>query len=157
MTMSRKIKDAKDLTTNELIYFKGHAKATYMSDGRSVEDAINDIGIGGGNSSSSGGGLIWQEISGNSINLTSGVRLNLITYSSGNISISNNELKIGESAALIFKYSAGIPVSFQSGYAWVWANDITPTFTDGWTYELDFLRTPSGVLVTFAEYIVLTD
>lgn len=155
--MARKIKDAKDLTTNELIYFKGHAKATYMSDGRTVEDAINNIGIGGGNSSSSGGGLIWQEISGNSINLTSGVRLNLITYSSGNISISNNELKIGESAALIFKYSAGIPVSFQSGYAWVWANDTTPTFTDGWIYELDFLRTPSGVLVTFAEYIVLTD
>lgn len=44
----RKIKDAKDLSTNELIYFKGHAKATYMSDGRSVEDAINNIPIGGG-------------------------------------------------------------------------------------------------------------
>jgi hypothetical protein len=36
----RKIKDAKDLETDELIYFKGHAKATYMSDGRNVEDAI---------------------------------------------------------------------------------------------------------------------
>lgn len=41
---TRQIKDAKDLTTNELIYFKGHAKATYMSDGRSVEDAIYSIG-----------------------------------------------------------------------------------------------------------------
>lgn len=40
---TRKIKDAKDLSTNELIYFKGHAKATYMSDGRTVEDAINEI------------------------------------------------------------------------------------------------------------------
>ena len=38
---TRNIKDAKDLSTNELIYFKGHAKATYMSDGRTVEDAIN--------------------------------------------------------------------------------------------------------------------
>ena len=38
---TRKIKDAKDLSTNELIYFKGHAKATYMSDSRSVEDVIN--------------------------------------------------------------------------------------------------------------------
>lgn len=36
----RKIKDAKDLSTNELIYFKGHAQATYMSDGRTVEEAI---------------------------------------------------------------------------------------------------------------------
>lgn len=45
---TRKIKDAKDLDTNELIYFKSHAKATYMSDGRSVEDAINNINSGGG-------------------------------------------------------------------------------------------------------------
>lgn len=45
---TRKIKDAKDLSTNELIYFKGHAKATYMSDGKTVEDAINQIGTGGG-------------------------------------------------------------------------------------------------------------
>ena len=43
----RKIKDAKDLSTNELIYFKGHAQATYMSDGRTVEDAVNNIGTGG--------------------------------------------------------------------------------------------------------------
>ena len=39
----RKIKDAKDLSTNELIYFKGHAQATYMSDGSTVEDAILNI------------------------------------------------------------------------------------------------------------------
>lgn len=45
---TRKVKEAKDLESNELIYFKGHAKATYMSDGRSVEDAINQIGAGGG-------------------------------------------------------------------------------------------------------------
>lgn len=44
----RNIKDAKDLSTNELIYFKGHAKATYMSDGTTVEDAINNIEITGG-------------------------------------------------------------------------------------------------------------
>lgn len=49
---TRKIKDAKDLTTNELIYFKGHAKATYMSNGMTVEDAINNIGVGGGGGTS---------------------------------------------------------------------------------------------------------
>lgn len=37
---TRKIKDAKDLESNELIYFKGHAKATYMSNGATVEDAL---------------------------------------------------------------------------------------------------------------------
>jgi hypothetical protein len=44
----RKVKDAKDLSSNELIYFKGHAKATYMSDGTTVEDAIKNISINGG-------------------------------------------------------------------------------------------------------------
>lgn len=43
----RKVKDAKDLENDELIYFKGHAKATFMSDGRSVEEAINDVGNSG--------------------------------------------------------------------------------------------------------------
>ena len=43
---TRKIKDAKDLSTNELIYFRGHAQATYMSDGTSVEDKINSIQTG---------------------------------------------------------------------------------------------------------------
>ena len=40
---TRKIKDAVDHGTKELIYFKGHAKATYMSDGSTVEDTINNI------------------------------------------------------------------------------------------------------------------
>lgn len=39
----RKVKDAKDLSSNELIYFKSHAKATYMSDGSTIEDAINSL------------------------------------------------------------------------------------------------------------------
>ena len=45
---TRKIKDAKDLSTNELIYFKGHAQATYMSDGRTVEEAVNGMSGGSG-------------------------------------------------------------------------------------------------------------
>ena len=45
---NRNIKDAKDLSTNELIYFRGHAKATYMSNGATVEDAINNISNNGG-------------------------------------------------------------------------------------------------------------
>ena len=43
---TRKIKDAKDLSTGELIYFKGHAQATFMSDGRTVEEAVS--GMSGG-------------------------------------------------------------------------------------------------------------
>lgn len=44
---TRNIKDAKDLTTNELIYFKGHAQATFMSDGRTVEEAVSGMSGGG--------------------------------------------------------------------------------------------------------------
>lgn len=53
---TRKVKDAIDISTNEPIYFLGHAKATYMSDGTTVEDAINNIknNSGGGNSTGSG-------------------------------------------------------------------------------------------------------
>lgn len=40
---TRKIKDAKDLSTQELIYFKGHAKATFMSDGSSVEESVKRV------------------------------------------------------------------------------------------------------------------
>ena len=47
---NRLISDAKDLKTGELIYFRGHAKATYMSNGATVEDAINSIGSGGSGS-----------------------------------------------------------------------------------------------------------
>lgn len=49
---TRNIKDAKDLDTGELIYFKGHAQATFMSDGRTVEEAISNID-GGSNEDSS--------------------------------------------------------------------------------------------------------
>lgn len=46
---TRKIMNAKDLSTNELIYFRGHAKATYMSDGiTTVEDAIIAMGSNSG-------------------------------------------------------------------------------------------------------------
>ena len=43
---TRNIKDAKDLTTGELIYFKGSAQATFMSDGRTVEEAVSRMSGG---------------------------------------------------------------------------------------------------------------
>lgn len=45
---TRKIKNARDLESNELIYFKSHAQATYMSDGRTVEEAITSFTGGSG-------------------------------------------------------------------------------------------------------------
>ena len=47
---TRKIIDAKH--NGEKVWLKGHAQATFMSNGTTVEDAINQIGTGGG-----GGGI----------------------------------------------------------------------------------------------------
>jgi hypothetical protein len=43
---TRQVKDAVDTETSKKIYLKSHAMATYMSDGRTVEEAINS-GSGG--------------------------------------------------------------------------------------------------------------
>ena len=40
---TRKVVDAKNLDTDELVYFKSHAKATYMSDGTTVEDKLANV------------------------------------------------------------------------------------------------------------------
>ena len=53
---SRKVKDLIDNQTHEPVYIKGHAQATFMSDGATVEDAINNLlisGIGDDSTSSS--------------------------------------------------------------------------------------------------------
>lgn len=39
---TRKVKDAKDLDTGEKVYLKSHAKATYLSNGQNLEDALNN-------------------------------------------------------------------------------------------------------------------
>ena len=40
---TREIVDAINIDTKEKVYFKGHAKATYMSNGRTVEDTMKNI------------------------------------------------------------------------------------------------------------------
>lgn len=40
---TRQVKDARNTKSGEKIYFKGHAKATYMSNGKTVEDSINEV------------------------------------------------------------------------------------------------------------------
>lgn len=42
--ITRKVKDAVDLSSGKKVYYKGYANATYLSDGRTVEDAIMACG-----------------------------------------------------------------------------------------------------------------
>lgn len=65
---TRKIKDGK--VDGEKVYFKGHAKATFMSDGRTVEDAINQAGTGGGGSSSGSSAMVIYEHGENDTTMT---------------------------------------------------------------------------------------
>lgn len=39
----RKVKDAYDLNDKEKIYFRGHAAATYTSDGKTVEQDLSEL------------------------------------------------------------------------------------------------------------------
>lgn len=39
---TREVKDARDLKSGEKIYFKSHAKATYMSNGKNIQDALDE-------------------------------------------------------------------------------------------------------------------
>jgi hypothetical protein len=169
---TRKIKDAKDLSTNELIYFKGHAQATYMSDGRTVEEAIANINNSGGGSSSSG--VTSVKINGQSKSPSSGVvdlgyiNKQLSTSTSSSMTLSPNiyyrntstslstlTIKLGSvsNSNIINEYfvefttrSSGTTVTLPTGIKW--ANGETPTFEANTTYQISIVNN-LGVVTKF--------
>lgn len=166
--VTRKIKDAKDLSTNELIYFKGHAQATYMSDGRTVEEAVNSMS----GSSGSGGSIDTSnivtsvKINGQSKTPSNGVvdvgyvnkQLSASTSSSMTLSpniyyrntstsLSTLTIKLGSvsNSNILNEYfvefttrSAGTTVSLPSTVKW--ANGTPPTFESGCTYQISIVN-----------------
>ena len=90
---TRQIKDAKDLSTNELIYFKGHAQATYMSDGRTVEEAITSSTGGSGGTIDTSNFATKTELAQKQDTLVSGTNIKTINgttiLGSGDITISS--------------------------------------------------------------------
>ncbi|MBR5796171.1 MAG: hypothetical protein IKY26_08490 [Erysipelotrichaceae bacterium] len=167
----RKIKDAKDLSTNELIYFKGHAQATYMSDGRTVEEAIN---TSSGGSSSGGSGESIVKVNGISIEPSNGVvdlgyinkQLSTSTsssmvlspnvyYRNTSTSLSSLTVTLGnvENSNIINEYfvefttrSSGTTVSLPSTIKW--ANGEAPTFEASTTYQISIINN-LGVVTKF--------
>ena len=99
----RKVKDAKDLSTNELIYFKGHAQATYMSDGRTVEEAITSSIGGSGGTIDTSNFATKDELTQKQDTLVSGTNIKTINgttiLGSGDITIS------GSSSTTPMRYS----------------------------------------------------
>lgn len=160
----RKIKDAKDLSTNELIYFKGHAQATYMSDGRTVEEAITSSGSGGSIDTSN---LVTSiKINGQSKTPSSGVvdlgyiNKQLSTYTSSLMTLSPNiyyrntntnlstlTISLGSVSNLniLNEYlvefttrSSGTTVILPSSVKWV--NGVAPTLENGKTYQISIVN-----------------
>ena len=131
---TRQIKDAKDLSTNELIYFKGHAKATYMSDGSTVEDAINNAA--GGSSAKT---EIYQDyVSSLTVDPNTSV---VIKNTGGGIRINFTEptdfTKLNEYIIVIRNYNVSSQITFDKNI--IWDNNNTPELDglDAEAYELN--------------------
>ena len=115
---TRKIKDGK--VDGEKVFFKGHAKATFMSDGRTVEDAIKQAGTGGGGSSS-GSGSAYPRIN--------------YAWTSGSETISPNTFHVWGSVT-------GLTIEFGEEVSGV-ANEYLFQFTSGTTPTS--LTLPDGI------------
>ena len=134
---TRQVKDAIDLTTNEPVYLKGHAKATYMSNGSTVEDAI----IALGNTD------IDIDVVDNDIEEIRDIQPNTPLQYLSNISTNKtfilNTDNLDSTKENIWKinFIIGVPtptIQITSAYNIYWANGIVPTFEPGSYYELTF-------------------
>lgn len=129
---TRKIKDAVDLSTGEKVYYKGHAKATYMSDGRTVEDAIKTAG-GGGEMA-----VIDHGTSDTTLTLTSGVIHKWGLVDSLTLGIPEDTEGIVSSYRVVFVADSTFVLSLPADI--VWANDEAPEFTDDeMQYEINII------------------
>ena len=138
---ARAVMNAKNPTTGEYIYFKGHAKATYMSDGRNVEEYINDV------MSDSNKTLV--EFTNNSITLEPN------KYYRQTLSTSSLTIKLGNvvNDGILNEYFiefttavGGTTISLPSTIKW--ANGEKPTFDINSTYQISIVNN-LGVCVKF--------
>ena len=146
---TRKIKNAKDLTTNELIYFKGHAKATYMSDGTTVEDAINNIEVSGGSSSGNG---VYAEIKHGTSDTTFTLTPNTfhIWDEVTALDLDFGEEIQGVANEFLFQFTSGsIATTLTLPDTIKWANDSIPTIEANKIYQVSVLK-GLGSIMTFS-------
>ena len=128
---TRKIKDAVDLSTGEKVYYKSHAKATYMSDGRTVEDAIKTAGGGGGMA------VIDHGTEDTTFTLTSGVIHRWDNIDSLTLSIPKDAEGVISSYRIMFIADSTFVLSLPANI--VWANNKAPYFEDGMRYEINII------------------
>jgi hypothetical protein len=153
---TRKVKDAKENITGELIYFKGHAEATYMSDGSTVENKVNskqDKLISGSN---------IKTINGTSILGDGNVKLGskqIVTTTASTIILTSNvyykKTNVSNSLTIVFddesdttimnEYfiefttaSTGTSVTLPNTVKWI--DGVIPTFENNCTYQISVVN-----------------
>ena len=125
---TRKIKDAVDLSTGEKVYYKSHAKATYMSDGRTVEDAIKTAGGGGGMA------VIDHGTEDTTFELTPNVIHKWGIVPSLTLSIPKDSDGSVNQFKAVFTTGSDFTLSLPNTIRWM--NLETPTFLSNYQYEL---------------------
>lgn len=142
--MSRKIKDIKDKDTGELIYPKSHAKATYMSDGRTVEDAINQTGTG---DSSSGGSGAYAEVSHGTGDTTFALTPNTfhVWDEVASLDLSFADETAGVANEYLFQFTSGATattLTLPDGLKWT----NIPTISENMIYQVSILKGIASML-----------
>lgn len=157
---TRKVMDAKDLDTNELIYFKGHAKATYTSNGKNVEEAFldkQDTLVSGTNIKTINGNTITgsgnvntgypiSDVTGTSVSMKPNTLYRLETPQSSLTITFQNPTYSDIANEYVIEFVCGGTVSLPSTI--VWANGKLPTFEVGSFYVLSVVDN-LGVVVKF--------
>lgn len=137
---TRKIKDAVDRSTGEKVYYKGHAKATFMSDGRTVEDAIKTAGGGGGMA------VIDHGTADTTFTLTSGVIHKWGIVSSLTLSVPEDTEGMLNQYRVIFTASSNFSITLPD--TMVWSGGEVPEFSEWKKYELNI----EGGRIAFDEF-----
>lgn len=149
---TRKVMDATNLETNELIYFKGHAQATYMSNGKNIEEAFSDkqdnlmsgtnIKTINGNTIMGSGNLNTEysviTVSSSSINMQPNTYYRVITRQSSLTITFQNPTYSNIVNEYVIEFICGGTVSVPSTV--VWASGKVPTFEVGKTYLLSVVN-----------------
>lgn len=142
---TRKIKDAIDLSTNEKVYYKSHAKATFMSDGRTVEDAILAGGSGGSTP------VIDHGTEDTTLELTSGVIHKWGLVSSLTLTVPEDSEGVVSQYRVVF--TAGANFSLTLPETMVWSGGEMPEFETLKRYEFNI----EGGRITFAMFEDMDD
>lgn len=141
---TREVKDAK--FDGKKIYYKGHAKATYMSDGRTVEDAINSVSGGG---SSGGGSGVYVEVNHGTSDTTFTLTPNTfhVWDEVASLDLSLGSETAGVANEFLFQFTSGTtPTTLTLPDSIKWANGNAPSIASNKIYQISVLKGLGSVL-----------